>query len=362
LRQFLIANTLKSKNYLKMKKIMLFSMLLFALSNATSAQKSNKLSTMDKTFLDKQAEGMYAKFETSKGVIYTNLEFQKTPLTVANFVGLAEGAIPNKAKADGVPYYNGLKFHRVIPNFMIQGGCPQGNGMGDPGYKFADEIDPTLKHTGPGILSMANAGPGTNGSQFFITHVATPWLDGKHTVFGHVIEGQDVVNAIVQNDSIASITILRKGKLAEKFDAAKRFTEEQANAAKKAEEALAKQREVAEKAKKEFVNFTPSGLGYIVLKQGIGATPTATSTVNVHYHGTFPDGKVFDSSVQRGQPIEFGLNQVIPGWTEGLQLMKEGGKYKFYIPYQLAYGEGGYPGVIPPKSDLIFEVELFQVK
>lgn len=345
-----------------MKKIMLFSVTMLALIASTTAQKSNKLSAMDKTFLDKQAEGMYAKFETSKGVIYTNLEFQKTPLTVANFVGLAEGTIPNKVKAAGVPYYNGLKFHRVIPNFMIQGGCPQGNGMGDPGYKFADEFDPTLKHSGPGILSMANSGPGTNGSQFFITHVTTPWLDGKHTVFGHVIEGQEVVNAIVQNDSIASITILRKGKLAQSFDAAKKFTEEQANAAKKAEEALAKQREAAEKAKKEFVNFTPSGLGYIVMKEGSGATPTATSTVNVHYHGTFADGKVFDSSVQRGKPIEFGLNQVIRGWTEGLQLMKEGAKFKFYIPYQLAYGEMGYPGVIPPKSDLIFEVELFKVK
>src|SRR4051812_23020272 len=174
---------------------------------------------MDKEFLAKQQDGLYAKFETSKGDIYAVLEYKKTPMTVANFVGLAEGNIKNKAKADGERYYDGLKFHRVIPNFMIQGGCPQGTGTGDPGYKFPDEFDTSLKHTGPGILSMANAGPGTNGSQFFITHVETPWLDGKHTVFGHVIEGQEIVNKIAGNDTINKLVILRKGKDAEDFDA-----------------------------------------------------------------------------------------------------------------------------------------------
>ncbi|MDX2173036.1 MAG: peptidylprolyl isomerase [Bacteroidota bacterium] len=318
---------------------------------------------MDKEFLAKQVDGLYAKFETNRGTIYTNLEFKKTPLTVANFVGLAEGTITNTAKPAGTPYYNGLKFHRVIPNFMIQGGCPLGTGTGDPGYKFADEIDTTLKHVGPGILSMANAGPGTNGSQFFITHVATPWLDGKHTVFGHVIQGQDVVNAVVGNDTLKSLTILRKGKEAEGFDAAKTFVAEQANAAKKVAEAEAKAKEAAMVAMRQFDagKTTASGLKYIVLKEGTGAIPTATSNVKVHYTGTFIDGKVFDSSVQRGQPIDFGLNQVIKGWTEGVQLMKEGAKYKFYIPYNLAYGEQGYPGAIPPKSDLIFEVELLKI-
>ncbi|MBN8702486.1 MAG: peptidylprolyl isomerase [Bacteroidetes bacterium] len=316
---------------------------------------------MDKEFLQKQADGIYAKFETNKGIIYTNLEFKKTPLTVANFIGLAEGSIKNNIKPENTPYYNGLKFHRVIPNFMIQGGCPLGTGTGDPGYKFADEIDTSLKHSGPGILSMANAGPGTNGSQFFITHVATPWLDGKHTVFGHVIEGQDVVNKIVMNDTIISLIILRKGKEAEAFDASKKFVEEQANAAKKALEKEAKSKAAAEKLMKEFTNVTASGLKYIVLKEGTGATPVEGSNVKVHYTGSFLDGTIFDSSVQRGKPIDFGLNQVIRGWTEGLQLMKEGAKYKFYIPYNLAYGEQGYPGAIPPKSDLIFEVELIKI-
>ncbi len=316
---------------------------------------------MDEQFLNTQPEGMYARFETNKGSIYTLLEFKKTPLTVANFVGLAEGKIKNTAKSEGTPYYNGLKFHRVIKDFMIQGGCPLGTGTGDPGYKFADEIDPTLKHTGPGILSMANAGPGTNGSQFFITHVATPWLDGKHTVFGHVIQGQDVVNNIAQNDTLISLVILRKGAEAKAFDAAKTFATEQSNMALKIKQKEEKMAVEAEKLKMEYTNVTASGLRYIVLKEGTGAKPTASSNVKVHYTGSFLDGNIFDSSVQRGEPIDFGLNQVIKGWTEGVQLMKEGAKYKFYIPYQLAYGEQGYPGAIPPKSDLIFEVELLKV-
>ncbi len=352
-----------------MKKLLLIITAITSLSFGAVAQKKEKqkLSKMDKEFLSKQPDGMYAKFETNKGDIYTMLEFQKTPMTVGNFVGLAEGKIKNTAKAEGVHYYDGLKFHRVIPNFMIQGGCPQGTGMGDPGYKFADEFDPTLKHTGPGILSMANAGPGTNGSQFFITHVETPWLDGKHTVFGHVVQGQDVVNKIAGEDTLKKLVILRKGKDAEAFDGAAVFTKEQVGMAAKIaarEKAEEEARKVANAAVlKEFESgkTTASGLRYIVLKEGTGAMPVATSNVKVHYTGTFTDGKVFDSSVQRGQPIDFGLNQVIKGWTEGVQLMKEGAKYKFFIPYTLAYGEQGYPGAIPPKSDLIFEVELIKV-
>lgn len=325
------------------------------------AQNSKKLNKMDQEFLKMQPDGIYAKFETNKGDIFTVLEFQKTPLTVANFVALAEGKMANKAKAAGVPFYDGLKFHRVIPDFMIQGGCPFGNGTGDPGYKFDDEIDTSLTHSGPGILSMANSGPATNGSQFFITHKETPWLNGKHTVFGHVVKGQEIVNAIVQNDSIKSVSILRKGNLANQFVAEKVFTDMQSVVAAKKAAAEAAMIAMAEKIKSTFPNATPSGLKYIVINEGTGLKPNASSNVKVHYEGTFVDGKIFDSSIKRNSPIDFNLNQVIPGWTEGVQLMTEGSKYKFYIPYQLAYGERGYPGAIPPKSDLIFEVELIKI-
>lgn len=159
--------------------------------------------------------GLYAKLHTNKGDIVLKLEFTKTPLTVINFAGLSEGKKHSNIHA-GKPFYDGLKFHRVIDNFMIQGGDPKGNGTGGPGYKFADEIT-NLKHDRGGILSMANSGPNSNGSQFFITHVATPWLDGKHTVFGHVVKGMKVVNLIKKGDFIRKVEIIRIGKKAQEF-------------------------------------------------------------------------------------------------------------------------------------------------
>lgn len=173
----------------------------------------------------KLEKGLYAEIETSKGIIFVQLELEKTPLTVANFVGLAEGDIKNKAKAEGVLFYDSLVFHRVIPNFMIQGGDPQGTGRGGPGYAFADECLPELKFDTPGVLAMANSGPKTNGSQFFITHGPTTWLNGKHTIFGKVLTGQDVVNKIAKGDMIIHVKIIRKGKTAKKFKAAEVFAE-----------------------------------------------------------------------------------------------------------------------------------------
>jgi len=211
---------------------------------------------------------------------------------------------------------------------------------------------------------MANAGPGTNGSQFFITHVKTDWLDGKHTVFGNVVTGQAVVDSIKGNDLLKKIVILRKGKEAEAFDAAKVFEFEKANVGAKAEAKAKAEKEKMDKVLNETygsAKTSASGLRYIIEKEGQGENPKATSSVTVHYTGYLLNGNKFDSSVDRGQPATFGLNQVIPGWTEGLQLLKPGGKAKLIIPANLGYGENGYPPVIPPNSWLVFDVELIKV-
>lgn len=308
-------------------------------------------------------DGLYAKFHTTKGEILVALEHEKTPGTVGNFVGLAEGNLENKAIPQGKPYYDGLKFHRVIPDFMIQGGDPKGNGTGGPGYNFEDEIHPDLKHDAPGKLSMANAGPGTNGSQFFITHTATPWLDGKHTVFGSVVEGQDVVNNIKQGDKIEKLEIIRKGESAEKFNAVEQFRSFTGAKAEREAAAKKQQEEMIGELSRGFEK-TSSGLRYKIEEKGNGPKAEKGQTVSVHYKGMLPDGSVFDSSYSRNQPIDFklGKGQVISGWDEGIQLLNVGDKARFVIPSHLAYGERGAGGVIPPNATLVFDVELVKVK
>ncbi|GAA4281570.1 peptidylprolyl isomerase [Gaetbulibacter aestuarii] len=308
-------------------------------------------------------DGLYAKFNTSKGEILVNLEFQKTPGTVGNFVALAEGNLENSAKPQGKPYYDGLKFHRVIPDFMIQGGCPQGTGSGNPGYQFDDEFHPDLKHTGPGVLSMANAGPGTNGSQFFITHVETPWLDNKHTVFGNVVEGQDVVDAIEQGDIIETLEILREGQDAENFNAVEAFRNFEGAREKRIEEAKKAAEKELDKLAQGF-DTTDSGLRYKIIQKGSGKKAEKGKTVSVHYKGQLADGTVFDSSYKRKEPIDFplGMGQVILGWDEGISLLSVGDKARLVIPSHLAYGSRGAGGVIPPDANLVFDVELMDVK
>lgn len=307
--------------------------------------------------------GIYVRFKTSKGEILVKLTHDKTPGTVGNFVALAEGNQKNGSKSIGTPYYDGLTFHRVIPDFMIQGGCPLGTGTGSPGYQFDDEFVDELKHNKSGILSMANAGPGTNGSQFFITHVPTPWLDGKHTVFGEVVEGQNVVDAIGQGDKIEKITIERIGEEAKKWDAVKAFETFNAEKTKRIEEARRKAEE-ALSSETEGFEKTPSGLFYKITHKGKGKKAEVGKKVSVHYTGMLLDKTVFDSSYRRNQPLSFtvGVGQVISGWDEGILLLEEGDKARLVIPSELAYGSRGAGGVIPPNAPLIFDVELVAVQ
>ncbi|MDC7237117.1 MAG: peptidylprolyl isomerase [Sphaerochaetaceae bacterium] len=309
------------------------------------------------------SDGLYAVIDTDKGNIILNLEFEKTPMTVMNFVGLAEGVL-NK-EDEGTPFYDGLNFHRVIDNFMIQGGCPLGTGTGGPGYKFPDEFDSSLRHSAPGVLSMANAGPGTNGSQFFITHVETPWLDDKHTVFGKVVDGMNVVNSIAQGDKINSIKIERIGDAAKAFTVSRETFDDLVNNSQKLKlEKLKKERAGVLKAiKKAYPDAieTDSGLLYVVRKEGDKKeSPKMGDSVTVHYEGKLLDGKVFDSSKARGVPATFQIGTVIEGWNEALQTMTVGEERTLIIPPELGYGEGGYPGVIPPNAYLIFNVELLK--
>lgn len=364
--------------------------------------------TAKKAAATSSKEGIFAEMETSKGKILLQLEYVKTPITVANFISLAEGtnAFVTTPNFQGKPFYNGLKFHRVINDFMIQGGDPMGNGSGDPGYKFKDEIT-DLKHNSAGILSMANSGPATNGSQFFITHKETPWLDGKHTIFGHVVNGMSVVNAITQDDIITNVTIIRNGAAAKKFDAAKVFSDYMATKAEDdkkqaliAEENRKKQEVAAAEAKRVYdakyapvaaakvkyheeqkkkATTTASGLQYVIVKKGNGNMPAAGTPIFVNYAGYLEDGTLFDSSIaevnqeygkfdanrasQNGyQPFPFTAGKkdgLIPGFLEALDHLKIGDRILAFIPANLGYGAQGAGNVIPPNSNIIFEIEIF---
>ena len=316
-------------------------------------------------------DGVFAIMETSQGDIVLELHYKQTPLTVTNFVGLAEGKL---TAAKGKPFYDGLKFHRVISkangdgqDFMIQGGDPAGNGTGGPGYKFPDEFVDELRHTGPGILSMANAGPGTNGSQFFITHVATPWLDGKHTVFGKVVAGQDIVNKTKQGDLIKKVTIVRQGEDAKNFTATQedfdnRLKELKEKNRKAKEEAFKKTIEIVEK-KFAGSTKTPDGIYYTITKEGNGEKIGGRKTVTVKYKGYLMNDQVFDSS-EFHEPLEFitAGGKMIPGFDIMVQDMKLNEKRTIVLPPDLAYGEAGAGGVIPGNAYIAFDVEVIKVK
>ena len=355
----------------------LFTLLAIALIGTTFSQEKEKAKKPKKVKLE---HGMYAEFTTTKGIILIQLEFEKTPMTVANFVGLAEGEFTVEDSINyTTPFYDGLKFHRVINDFMVQGGDPDGNGSGGPKHRFYDEIDESLKHSGPGILSMANSGPNTNGSQFFITHKETPWLDGKHTVFGHVISGQDVVNAIEQGDEMTSVKIIRKGKTAKKWEATEQFaavynkikTEQMDKEAEFQKIAAMSHEEYSEYMFNEYKKIHPdaqksaSGLVYVIEEEGEGDKPTKGSKCSVHYTGTFRTTWVkFDSSRDRGTPMDFQylVQRMVPGFEEGIGMLGKGGKAIIVIPYYAAYGAKGRPGGIPPYSDLVFDLEMVNLE
>jgi cyclophilin family peptidyl-prolyl cis-trans isomerase/FKBP-type peptidyl-prolyl cis-trans isomerase len=360
-------------------------------------------------------DGLYAEIVTDKGTMMAELYFQKTPVTVGSFVSLAEGtseAVDSIYK--GKPFYNGLTFHRIIKDFMIQGGDPEGTGSGGPGYKFFDELRPDLRHDTVGVLSMANSGYGTNGSQFFITHKPTPHLDGYdmegnlkncenprigcHTVFGKLVDGFDTLNAIANMEvpnpqngkpttpvTIEKVNIIRKGRAARNFDAADAFKE--GMNAKKEEDAKAAQEQATRmqettssfEEQRKKTKQLDSGLSIYISKEGDGAKPKIGQTVLVDYAGYFEDGQLFDTNIktiadkwnmqtrpsaEEYLPLEvvYGPEAgMIAGFKEGLQEMKVGDKATLFIPYHLGYGERGY-AIIPPKTNLVFEVEILEIK
>lgn len=331
-----------------------------------SVTGETKMNAKELTEIGVPAEdGLFAVMDTDRGLIVLRLYYKETPLTVCNFIGLAEGTLD---AAKGKPFYDGLNFHRVIADFMIQGGDPDGNGSGGPGYRFPDEFAGGLMHDGPGVLSMANAGPGTNGSQFFITHVATPWLDGKHTVFGRVVEGQDVVNAIKQGDKIKTIKIVRNGKEAQDFKSDQKafytyLSEAKEKEIKRAEEALKKMEELI-RSKYSSAKKDDDGVYYFITKEGSGLQAEKGKTLKMKYKGSLLEsGKVFDDSDMH-KPLEFeaGIGRVISGFDSQSLKMKTGEKRTIIIPPELAYGSAGAGGVIPPNAYLVFELELLEVK
>lgn len=317
--------------------------------------------------------GVFAVIETVNGDIALELFYKETPLTVTNFVGLAEGTMD---AAKGKPFYDGLKFHRVISrangdgqDFMIQGGDPQGTGAGGPGYRFPDEIVDDLTFDKPGYLAMANAGAGTNGSQFFITIVPTEWLNGKHTIFGKVVDSasQKVVNSLKQNTIMKSVKIYRLGDEAQKFTATQAdFNKLLGDIKKAAEEKKAAQMKgQLDMIAKDYADYTKdsNGIYYKVTKEGAGAKTGQFKSVSTHYKGYFLDGDVFDQSKGRG-PLDFmtGAGQMIPGFDLMVQDMKVGEKRSFILPPEYAYGEAGAGGVIPGNTFIVFDVELLDAK
>ena len=379
-----------------MKLLKKAHVLVLVISIALFGCKSSKYADL--------GDGIFADIQTTKGNIVIQLEYQKTPVTVANFISLAEGE--NKFVSEEYKdkkYFDGLTFHRIMKDFMIQGGDPLASGMGGPGYKIIDEFNDSLIHDRKGLISMANPGPpNTNGSQFFITHAETPWLDGRHTIFGEVVIGLDIVDSIAVTPVAAKnkptvdvimnkVEIIRNGSDAKNFDAVAVITgffakEGERLAALEKEkaakiEALAKVKEayVADLAgQKANAKTLPSGLKILSLIKGDGEKPKIGSQVPVKYAGFLEDGSLFDSNYEEVarlynvyderkkqgggyNPIPMGYSPDAPlfaGFREALLTMNVGDKIRAFLPSHLGLGEQGSPGVIPPNADLVFDIEI----
>ena len=340
-------------------------------------------------------DGLYAEFITNKGVFVAKFYHESTPLTVANFVELAQGTHPQVDSAyQNKPFYDGLTFHRVIKDFMIQGGDPSGDGTGTPGYAFTDEIVDSLSHQSKGILSMANSGPGTNGSQFFITLKETPWLNGKHTVFGEIVVGQEVVDSIgavatsKPGDKPTEPVVIQTINIINKGVSAPSFSDEIANleADKKAKAERVAGVIMAKKASLDSLALTvdsyPSGINIHWNHKGKGMKPAIGAKVRFNYAGYLTDGSLFDTSMlptaeayeqvnlqrkanNQYQPMMSQYSQesaLVPGFKEGLLEMSIGDKITLFIPSHLAWGPQGAGNVIPPNADVIFELELLSAE
>ncbi len=343
-----------------MNKFAKIIMLMFSFLNMACAQnKSNKIADLP--------DGLYSLIETNKGTIVISLDYINAPYTVANFIGLAEGTIDNTFKKKGEPYFDGLSFHRIVEDFVIQGGDPAGDGSGGPGYEFENEISTNLKHDKKGVVAMANAGPNTNGSQFYITLKEVPFLDGNYSVFGQVVKGIEVLDAIVKNkaqkNTMIKVTIIGKGKEAENFNAPVVFAQKKEEFKTKKEQLNLVQKEKEKKADEIIATAktTASGLKYIIKTEGKGKVPVDGETIKIHYSLKLKDGTEIDSSYKRNQPfpVEVGKAQLIQGWVEAIKTFKRGTKLTLIVPPNLGYGEQT-TGPIPGNSTLIFDMDILE--
>lgn len=311
-------------------------------------------------------DGLFAVIQTDRGEIVISLEYERAPMTTANFVGLAEGTI-SSTRGDSVRYFDGLTFHRVVPGFVIQGGDPAGNGTGGPGYEFPNEIHDELSHDSDGVVAMANSGPHTNGSQFYITLAPTPHLDGGYSIFGHVVAGQDVLESIQQGDEMTTVEIVRNGAAAKAFDASEQRFRERISEAETllAAEALAARREALALMAEQYPDAQERSSGIYLSSDEQGVlTPSSGQQVTFHYTASVLGGEQFDDSRGRDDPLTVTIGDagLLPGLDAALRAMSVGQKAIAIIPPELAFGDGGVSGAIPPWSFIVFDIEILSIE